>query len=215
MAGYLNIIDKAWEASWVLRLLCAGFYFDTALIATQSTSLIQWAQGNKPELNLGWLLIALLGFCGFVALVLPLVIDFLRVLAIQLPSTKAEQSYQPIDSTLHRDILDEALEKESSFLLDYYREKHQTYQRNTRQRRDFLNLMLSLVLILSANMFAGFWLQNFNALSLFLWFYLPAFIQGVCILVFIGVISAVITNWKSWQVFYIYHPALAKKKKVR
>lgn len=60
-----SVVDKAWEASWAARIIFIVLFADCFLIFANKGSLLLWAQGRAPDINVGSAVVFAASLCFF------------------------------------------------------------------------------------------------------------------------------------------------------
>ncbi|MEN9133835.1 hypothetical protein [Xanthomonas euvesicatoria] len=147
---HLSLMEKAWDAQWVMRFVCIVLFIDGALVLKGGSGLLQWSTStDKLWQDLGFLVVAAASFGLLVSFVLPTLGIFLcwigyhsRRLARHVLEVEDRDdfggAYGHVDA--HRFHV-YALEKESDFLLRMY----ENAWRREVQRREELDQIGNLV----------------------------------------------------------------------
>lgn len=196
---------------WVIRLLCLGLFTDIILISSKSVGILDWAQGTEPDLNIGWIIFALLSFCATVGLLMPIILFVLKALVIYLPISR-EHAFS--DQTNYVPLLmvkDEALKKESPFLLEYHDQGEQKLLSANRERQTFADLIACLLLFCAVDNWLSLLPTGKNALVPSLWNASNVFLQCVWTFIIITGLGIILYAWNELSSKQIYHPPLAAK----
>ncbi|AVS92458.1 hypothetical protein C8246_12420 [Paracidovorax avenae] len=141
---HLSLMEKAWDAQWVMRFVCIVLFIDGALVLKGGSGLLQWSTStDKLWQDLGFLVVAAATFGLLVSFVLPTLGLFLcwigyhsRRLARRVLGAEDHDdlggAYGHVDAGRFHLY---ALEKESDFLLRMY-EAARGREAQRRQRLD-------------------------------------------------------------------------------
>ncbi len=133
----LGVLDRAWDAQWALRLICLVLFLDMAMMLRTGRGLWQWSDGDRALLgDVGWIALILVGFSFVVAIVIPVVLNLLRLMSMiilgWLPDFPAAPDNRPYQRRLGcapaREFHDLALGEKDEFL-------YRLYQADQREKR--------------------------------------------------------------------------------
>lgn len=153
-----ELLDRAWNANWALRLVCVVLFLDTAMMLRTDRGLWQWSPGDIALLSdVGWVALVIVIFSLAVALVIPAVLIPLRQIGVQLvywfsslaPAERFGQSrYQrPLGYVPVHALRDLALREKDEFLYRLYEEHVQSQDAANAFRRQVGELTAAAMLM--------------------------------------------------------------------
>ncbi|MDQ7759019.1 hypothetical protein RAB70_17505 [Xanthomonas sontii] len=118
---HLSLMEKAWDAQWVMRFVCIVLFVDAALVFKGGKGILQWStSADMLWKDLGFLVVSAATFGLLVSFVLPLLGAGVRWFVFLFPgvgvdsSDRGSERYGEVSAMK---LLDLALERESDFLL--------------------------------------------------------------------------------------------------
>ncbi len=192
--------------------MCLALFADIALVKTKNLGLIGWATGANPDVNIGWVIVAFVAFCGTVGIVVPVLLWFLKLGVLYLPASRNDYRVSVSGYVTRKTIQDEALTKESQFLLDYYRSESGALRHAQEERERYIDLLACLLLLAGINALFAFSDTTATAIIPALWLRMHPLLQCITVFVVLWAVGVVYSNWKNWESRLIYHPPLAKRK---
>ncbi|MCW5230968.1 hypothetical protein [Verminephrobacter eiseniae] len=165
----LDILERAWNAQWALRLACVLLFFDMAMLLHVHRGVSQWPEvGPRLLGDIGWLAIVFVAFSVLAAVVAPAVFlvvrhfgalawyGLTRLLSGFLPPGQdARPDYSTYVSV--NEFRDLALEEKDEFLYRLY-EDDQRRKKEQRQALERLGDLMAAVLVAGfADWLLGSW----------------------------------------------------------
>jgi len=165
----LDILERAWNAQWALRLACVLLFFDMAMLLHVQRGVWQWSEvGPRLLGDIGWLAVVFVAFSVLAAVVVPVFFIIMRHLgafALYL-SARWLPDFLTATQDLKRDYFkhvrvevfrDLALEEKDEFLYRLY-EDDQRRKREQRQSMERLGDLMAAVLVVGfADWLLGRW----------------------------------------------------------
>lgn len=130
----MGAFERAWEVLLALRLICAVMFFDIAMILHTGHGLWQWSASDSGLLNnAGWLAMVVVSFSCIVAIVMPLLLSFIKQVGwlieaylSGIASSRDKPPYQrPLGCVSASDFHKLALNERDEFLLHIYKAHRQ------------------------------------------------------------------------------------------
>lgn len=210
----IGIVEKAWEFKWGIQLVYLGLYADAVLACVLHRNLLSVTSSSSQIWeSVGALLIGVAGFCLTVSLIIPTISGILKTTIIEcapnfLINTFGEHSARRDEISLHY-LHTEALKTKDEFLMAIYREQQPSAIRKSAEHRQSGTLISGLVLLMIADIWAGYASGTDTLLLLLargheLAFYLSLAPTMVVLLI-----------WASLRPYprdNIYHPTLRKQQ---
>lgn len=165
----LGVLDRAWDASWALRLICLVLFLDIAMIRHSNRGLWQWSEADKVLLgDVGWIALTLVGFSVAVAIVMPVAVRVLRLLILLIwdwlpafPTAADNRRYERrIGYVPARKFRDLALREKDEFLFRLYQAHQQQKHADELSRERAGDLTAAAFLVALADWLITLWMPE-------------------------------------------------------
>ncbi|UPT38506.1 hypothetical protein [Pseudomonas amygdali] len=157
----IGVVEKAWEFKWGIQLVYLGLYADAVLAFVLHRNLLSVTSSSSQIWeSVGALLIGVAGFCLTVSLIIPTISGILKTTIIEcapnfLINAFGEHSARRNEISLHY-LHTEALKTKDEFLMTIYREQQPSAIRKSAEHRQAGTLISGLVLLMIADIWAGY-----------------------------------------------------------
>lgn len=219
LGSSLNLIEKSWEWSWVMRVTTVVLFLDVALIVKGGHGLLAWDKASELLVqNIGFLTATGVAFGMLVALVLPLssmLREFLNVgiwNVLRWFRNGEDRHREPRGSVLSGTLHDRALRDHSDFLMKLY-EKHRNNEQAREQARETqANLLFSFLCLIYIDVWMALSGRASTSLAYFVVDACGENAAPLAMLFGMGAICLLIQMWFPERgLGWIYYPPLAEE----
>jgi hypothetical protein len=154
----ISILDRAWDARWAIQLIQLVFFLDLAMMIAGQPGLLGWDSGSAPILdNLNFVIVTLVAFTVYAAILTPLVSSIVAMLIAYMPGvisySERNSNGLPLNYVTFTDYKREAYEKDDNEMLARYRELEERNQNAEAQQRQVGNIIFGTLVLIALNAF--------------------------------------------------------------